>query len=192
MAVRRVGVFGGTFDPVHEGHVHVAEQCRERFSLDLVIFMPCRRSPHKEDAPEASDAERLQMLSLALAGRRWAIVSTLEVDRAPPSFSWITAESLREVFPEAELVWLMGSDQWDVLHLWDRPEHFASLVEIVVFHRDRPPAPQQGFQARFLAGDHPASASAIRAALKSGAPPQWLDTKVEHFIREHGLYQGRT
>ena len=189
MAARRVGVLGGTFDPVHKGHLHIAAKCREAVDLDLVIFMPCRRSPHKDLAPAASDSDRLRMLELATDDEGWACVSTIELDRPPPSFSWVTAESLHEVFPAAEIYWLMGADQWRVLNQWERPDHLATLVHFVVFHRGEAPAPLPGFVAHFVAGEHPASASLIRSALESGEPPKWLDSGVEHFIAERGLYQ---
>ena len=189
---RRVALFGGTFDPVHRGHVLVAETARKELDLDLVVFIPCRQSPHKEDGTLATEDERIEMLELALEGRPWASVSEIEIQLPPPSFSWITAEAMLEIYPKSRLFWLMGSDQWSVIQTWTRPDYLADLVEFIVHDREGGAAPQPGFRAHFIAGAHPASASAIRAQAADALPSEWLDPKVEHYIRSRGLYGCRS
>ncbi len=188
----RVALFGGSFDPVHLGHLQIAETAQRALALDRVIFIPCRQSPHKEDGPVASEEDRLAMLDLALEGLSWALLSEIEMQLPLPSYSWVTAEALQEVYPGARLFWLMGADQWSVIQTWARPEHLASQVEFIVHDRGEPPTPRPGFRVHFIRGNHPASASAIRARAPEYLPSEWLPEKVERFIRSRGLYGCRT
>jgi nicotinate-nucleotide adenylyltransferase len=184
----RVALFGGTFDPVHLGHLAVAEAARKALKLDHVMFIPCRQSPHKEHGTLASEEDRLEMLELAMAEFPWATVSEIEMLLPPPSYSWITAEAMREVYPESRLFWLMGSDQWSVIQSWNRPDHLADLVEFIVHDRGGKSEPQPGFRAHTIKGAHPASASEIRSHAPNSLHSHWLAPKVERFIRLQGLY----
>lgn len=190
--VRRIALFGGTFDPVHLGHVHLAEQARAALALDEVRFIPCRISPHKTGtAPTIAD-HRLEMLRLATRDLPWAAVDDLETHREGPSYSWQTAEAMKARFPDARLFWIMGTDQWDALPDWARPETLAACVEFVVFSRGRPPLPREGSILHALQGGHPASATAIREAIAAGEPSHpWLHPDVSRWIAEHHLYQNQ-
>ena len=188
--LRKIALFGGTFDPVHLGHVHLACLAVELLDLDEVRFIPCRISPHKLDrAPTPAD-DRLEMLRLATAELPWAVVDDLELRRDGMSFSWQTAEIMAEQFPGSRLFWIMGEDQWETLPRWAKPERLSQLVEFIVFARSgKAPAPRDGFRAHFLTGEHPASASAIRVSLHEGkAPSVWLHPDVARWISGHGLY----
>ncbi len=189
---QRIALFGGSFDPVHLGHLQVAETARRALDLDLVLFIPCRQSPHKEDGTFASEEDRLEMLHLALHDLEWTAVSEIEMLLPPPSYSWITAEAMHEVYPEARLFWLMGADQWAAIQTWTRPDYLADLVEFIVHDRGAPPDPQPGFRVHFIHGDHPASATSIRAQAPESLPSRWLPPKVEQFIRLRGLYGCRS
>lgn len=186
---RRIALFGGTFDPVHLGHVEIASLAREQLSLDQVRFLPCRLSPHKRHVRSAPPEHRLRMLELALAGLPWAVADDFELHHPPPSYSWRTAEEMRRRFPDARLYWLMGSDQWRDLPDWNRPDHLAGLVEFIVATRDgQAPAARPGWVCHPLASGHPASATTIRAAAASGSPPPWLHPAVLDHITRHRLY----
>ena len=106
----------------------------------------------------------------------------------PPSYSWMTAESMREVFPRARLFWLLGEDQWEVIETWSRPDHLAEMVEFIVHSRGGQPRPKTGFRAHFVAGDHPASGTRIREDAPQMLHGDWLHPDVERFIRSRGLY----
>ena len=187
---RRIALFGGTFDPVHLGHLHLAGTARAALDLDQVRFIPCRISPHKLDTTPTSAEARLVMLRLATADLPWAVVDDLETRREGPSFSWETAVAMRGKFPGARLFWIMGVDQWKVLLGWAEPEKLAACVEFVVFSRGEAPVPRDGFVMHALACDHPASATAIREAIAAGRDTGgWLDPAVEAYIREHGLFR---
>lgn len=188
--LRKIALFGGTFDPVHLGHVHLACLAVELLDLDEVRFIPCRISPHKTDRTPSSPEDRLKMLEIATADLPWAVVDDLELRRDGLSFSWQTAEIMAERFPGSRLFWIMGEDQWEALPRWAKPERLSQLVEFIVFARSgKALAPRDGFRAHFLTGEHPASASAIRASLHEGkAPSVWLHPNVARWISGHGLY----
>jgi nicotinate-nucleotide adenylyltransferase len=189
---RRIALFGGTFDPVHLGHVHLAELAKSALALDEVRFIPCRISPHKTDTTPTSAPDRLEMLRLATHDLPWAVVDELETLREGPSFSWQTAEAMKAKFPNAKLFWIMGTDQWDALTTWARPELLADCVEFIVFSRGTPPSPRAGYHLHALEADHPASATAIREAIAAGATHHpWLHPSVSRWIADHGLYQNR-
>jgi len=187
---RRIGLFGGTFDPVHLGHLHLARVARESLGLDEVRFIPCRISPHKLGSEPTPAAERLAMLRLATRNEPWAVVDDLETLRAGPSYSWQTARETRDRFPQARLFWIMGTDQWEALPHWAHPERLAECVEFIVFSRGAPAAPRNGYGLHAIHADHPASATRIREALANGENHlPWLDPEVESHIRRLGLYR---
>lgn len=187
---RRIALFGGTFDPVHLGHVHLAEAAKTALNLDEVRFIPCRISPHKEGTVPTPAADRLEMLRLATRDLPWAVVDDIETRRAGPSYSWQTAEAMKQAFPHARLYWIMGTDQWDVLLDWARPERLAACIEFIVFTRGKPPLPRDGYVLHAIEGDHPASATTIRKAIAVGETAHpWLNPDVSRWITDHGLYQ---
>ena len=190
---KKVALFGGTFDPVHSGLLEVAERACETLGLDQVVFLPCRQSPHKEAAAGASEQDRLEMLKLATAGMKWAVVSDWEFHQPMPSYSWRTAESFQEEMPNARLFWLMGWDQWEVLPSWDRFSYFCQLVEFIVHARhgrDGAAISHEGARVSLVSGDHPASSSEIRelCSLKAKIPSLWVPQKVEEYIEVRRLY----
>jgi nicotinate-nucleotide adenylyltransferase len=188
---RRIALFGGTFDPVHLGHVHLAETARQALALDEVRFLPCRISPHKEGTVPTDASARLEMLRLATSGLPWAVVDDFEVRCEGPSFSYQTAAAMAARFPGARLFWIMGGDQWDALPRWRHPERLAAHVEFIVFGRGRRPQPRDGYVLHGIDDAHPASATAIREAMAGGATRHpWLASAVAGWITQHGLYRG--
>ncbi len=190
-ATRNIGIFGGTFDPVHLGHLHLAGLARESMALDEVRFLPCRISPHKTATAPASGEDRCEMLRRATAGLPWAVVDDSELHQTGPSYSYQTAESLAAQFPGSRLFWIMGSDQWEALPRWKFPERLAKCVEFIVLARGEAPQPRAGYRLHLISGDHPASATAIRNTIAGGATPpyDWLHPAVAEWIFEKGLYR---
>ena len=189
---KRVALFGGTFDPVHLGHLAIARAARERLHLDRVLFIPCRQSPHKDNPALAGNNQRIHMLELALAAEPWALVSGVELQFPSPSSSWITAEAMAEIYPRSQLFWLMGADQWSVIESWSRPEHLAGIVDFIVHDRDGLINPRTGFRTHFISGSHPASAHEIRSRAPDTLPAEWLHPAVADFIRSCNLYGCRS
>lgn len=185
----KIAFFGGTFDPVHEGHLEIARKAVDQSGLDRVIFIPCRRSPHKSEAPGADDLDRLDMLKLATSNFPWAEVSDFELQKPPPSFSWETVRHFKEAFANSTRFFLLvGFDQWESLPRWKNIETLAKDVEFIVVGRSEHPRPRDGFRAHFIEGNHPASASEIRKDLSEGRKASWLHRDVARFIHEKDLY----
>lgn len=186
---RRIALFGGTFDPIHLGHVEIARRAKDLLELDEVRFLPCHTSPHKVGVTSAPAGDRLEMARLATRDLPWAVVDDFDLSRPPPSYSYETAEEMAHRFPGARLFWLMGADQWRALPRWKEPERLAKLVEFIVFARNGAPEPHPGWTMHFLKGTHPASATAIRQALAEGQTGlSGLAPEVENFIRKQRLY----
>ncbi len=191
----RIGLFGGTFDPVHKGHIRIAQEAREALQLDRVVMIPCALSPHKTDGPKPVPGQsRMEMIRIACEPYPWMSVDACELDREGESYSWQTAEHFRARFPTARLFWILGEDQWQALPRWSNPEQLASLVEFIVFARNhRTPAPRDGVKAWFLPESHTASATEIRnelhGAVAGDRAHPWIDPAVMEYIRAHGLYE---
>ncbi len=134
-AKKRIGIFGGTFDPVHVGHLIVAEQCREAGQLDQVWFIPAARPPHKQDRPLTSFAQRVEMLALAIAGMPAFRVEELEKDRPGPSYTADTLADLERLHPQCEFALLLGSDCLPDLPQWHQPERILELAELLIVAR---------------------------------------------------------
>ncbi len=187
----RIALYGGTFDPVHLGHIHVAELARNAMKLDEVRLLPCRVSPHKSDRQPSSGEDRVSMLKLATAHLPWAVVDDFELGRDGPSYSYQTAESMAARFAQARMFWIMGGDQWDALANWKDPERLAACVEFIVLSRGEAVVPRDGFRLHVVEGGHPASSTAIRHFVSQGAVSHpWLAPEVAQWIEENRLYFG--
>lgn len=188
----KIGLFGGTFDPVHTGHLSIAENAQKTLALDKIYFIPCRQSPLKESGTLASAEQRLEMLSLATQDLDWAEVEDWELVQTEPNYSWKTVNYFEKRFPDADFFWLMGEDQWDTIDSWNRSDYFRSLVKIVVHGRGAfLPATEITEEVRHLKGSHEASATKIRENFKSDVepPPGWLSPAVLEFIQKNRLYR---
>jgi nicotinate-nucleotide adenylyltransferase len=134
--VERVGILGGTFNPIHLGHLRAAEEIREHFSLATVFFVPSRTPPHKEHTALASSRQRLEMVQLALEGNPSFAVSDFELTQEQTSYSIFTIEHFRERYgDDRELYFLMGMDSFLEITTWKDYNRLFSLTNIVVVSR---------------------------------------------------------
>lgn len=131
----RVGVLGGTFDPVHNGHLHIAEVLRDALGLNRIIWVPAGRPPHKQGQIVSSDDDRLQMLRLALADSPADEISLVDIERLGPSYTSDTLEALRRSLDQERLFFLMGEDSLRDFPTWHRPDRILSLAELAVAGR---------------------------------------------------------
>jgi nicotinate-nucleotide adenylyltransferase len=131
----KVGVFGGTFDPIHLGHLIIAEQCREQAKLDQVRFVPSARPPHKLDQEISAFDRRSDMIQLAIAGHRAFRVDELEKGRPGPSFTADTLAELQQSDPDAELSLIIGSDCLPDLPTWHDPVRIVKQASLLVTAR---------------------------------------------------------
>lgn len=135
----RLGIFGGSFDPIHNGHLRLAECCAEQADLEAVWFVPAAVQPHKPQGPVASDVDRVAMLRLALADRAALGLSLIEIDRGGVSYTVETLRELRQAHPDAELFFLMGADTLADLPHWREPAEVLRLMTPLVVQRPGEP-----------------------------------------------------
>ena len=133
-----VGLLGGSFDPVHSGHIHLARAARDGIPLDRVLFIPAFRPPHKLEKRLTDSRHRLAMLRLALKDLPWAEVDECELIRGGVSYTADTVDTLAAAYPEAELHFIIGSDSLAELHTWRRIRDIARRVVFVVLDREKP------------------------------------------------------
>lgn len=188
---KRIALFGGTFDPVHHGHVSMAVTAQRALELDEVCFIPCQISPHKSAKPTPAH-ERLEMLRRAVVSIPWASIDSYELERAGPSYSIDTAEHYAALHPKAQLFWILGTDQWAALPRWHRWQDLSRLVEFIVFSREGAPVePRPAARTHAFQDIHPAAATEIRQRIGSHqeVPTNWLDPAVAEYIKTHQLYR---
>jgi nicotinate-nucleotide adenylyltransferase len=193
---RRVGIYGGTFDPVHMGHLLMAEEAVERLRLDRLVFLPAGRPAHKRDRVITKAAHRLAMLRLAIRGNPRFAVSNHEAEREGVTF---TVESLAwfAAREKADLYFLMGQDSLDEFRTWRDPERILALARLAVVPRGEGDRPSLDAAVRrrvvFLKPPRIEIASSeIRRRLGRGRSVRyWLPEPVLAYIRRHGLYASR-
>jgi nicotinate-nucleotide adenylyltransferase len=188
----KLGIYGGSFDPVHLGHLLVAQAAVEELGLDRIFFVPAAQSPFKPDSQPAPDAARLRMLRLALAGQTNAEVDYQEICRGGVSYTVDTLRDYARRFPGAELFYLIGADNVAALPQWREATELARFAEFVVV--PRPGQPELHFPAPFrgrVLKGFPlgVSSSQIRARVKTGLPVDLLvPPAVAAAIRSERLY----
>lgn len=195
----RVGIFGGSFDPVHNAHLLLAESARKKLRLDRLIFVPAAHSPLKSAAPAAPAAMRAEMLRAALAGVPGAEISLWEIEQGGKSFSVNTAEHFEDAFPRARLFWILGADQLALLDKWREAETLCRKVTFAAMCRNAdalPPVPAALRRvARVVPLETPRtdlSSTEIREKLAAGKIDELRDClppAVLNIIRENQLYR---
>jgi nicotinate-nucleotide adenylyltransferase len=215
----RIGIFGGTFNPIHLAHLRSAEEVREAQQLDRILFIPSATPPHKGSAGLAPARHRLAMVRLAIAENPAFHVSTIEIARGGRSYSVDTLHALHRQFPAARLCFIMGRDAFREIATWKSYRTLFELCDFVV--TSRPPLRQSltraalpvAVRARFCyrpdievlehhrgtriifqpISDLDISATAIRKRLERGASIRYLvPLSVEQYITRHRLYAGRS
>jgi nicotinate-nucleotide adenylyltransferase len=204
-----MGMLGGSFDPVHLGHLHAARAALEAFDLDQVVFIPAAQAPHKSERPSASDRDRLEMLRLAIRGEPRFEVSDIELRRGGVSFTIDTVRDLpRELgWPDdAEIHLIVGSDNLPGLPHWHRARELIERVHPIVVHRDGDPDHMLSRTLASLGADAHAKLRAgylrlppveVSSTELRGRGANFRDERslvpaaVEEYIRAHGLYGAR-
>ncbi len=200
--MRRVGVFGGTFDPIHHGHLVAAEEVWHELKLDRVLFVPAGTPPHKRNQPVTPVHHRLAMVELAIASNPHFALSRVDVDRPGPSYTVDTVALLREELgPEAEIFFVMGMDSLAEIATWHQAQRLVELCRLAVV--DRPwyqvdmaalEAAIPGIVDRVILVHIPGlaiSSTDIQQRVHSGRSIKYLvPAAVEEYIHAHGLYKG--
>ena len=204
----RIGIYGGSFNPVHLGHLIAAECCREQARLDRVLFMPAATPPHKQGQLLADAADRVAMLTLAVGGHEAFAVSTIEVDRGGVSYTVDTLAVLAQRHQHDTLVLVLGPDALAQLPTWREPQTIADRCELVAVERERlddvAAIARDAGLADLLGQERLAAliaarvrmpaigvrASDLRAAVAAGTSIRYRTPRaVEAFVMSHGLYR---
>jgi nicotinate-nucleotide adenylyltransferase len=195
----RLGLFGGTFDPIHLGHLILAEQCRESCGLDRVWFVVAGEPPHKR-GDRTAVTHRLEMARIAVAGHSAFAVSDLEATRPGPHYSVETLESVHRQRPEDELFFLIGADSLNDFPSWREPGRIAELATIVVVNRPGIEHVEQANWPKLGADSLPVlsveipsigiASSDLRCRVAHGKSIRFMVPRgVEAFIEAQGLYR---
>ena len=201
-----IGILGGTFDPVHLGHLHIATQVLQRLDLQQLQFMPCALPVHR-DIPHASTEQRCTMIQLALQGCKSLLLNRLELERDGPSYSVDSLRELRRQSP-ATLLLVLGADAFNGFRSWKAPDEILSLAHLVVcgrpgFSIDSSEFAEHRIESALELSKRDAgailplqveamdcSSSLVRAELARGETPrQYLPAAVADYIDEHNLYR---
>ncbi|MGI5958252.1 MAG: nicotinate (nicotinamide) nucleotide adenylyltransferase [Massiliimalia sp.] len=199
--MEQVAIFGGTFNPIHKGHIHLCRQCQKAMGFDRVILMPTNIPPHKRAHHLASNEDRLQMCTLAVKGNPDFSVSDLEMRRQGVSYTVDTLGQIHQEHPDWKLFLLIGSDMLFMFHRWYQWETILSLADLVVGARE--PEEEQRmrqYAAQSLQGSEkihilkldamPMSSTVIRRMLRNGEDPaEYLEPEVYEYINAHHLYR---
>lgn len=192
--MKRIGIMGGTFNPVHKGHLALARAARKEFALDRVIFIPSGNPPHKEQSEVIDKELRYKMVRLAIRGKRGYAASRMELDRPGFSYAVDTFRALRKRYGrDSRLFYIMGLDSINEILGWKKPLELFRLCEFIVGTR---PGMKLRASRRLVNMLHlielseNISASEIRKRLRAGKPvKRMVPAAVADFIRGRKLYQ---
>jgi nicotinate-nucleotide adenylyltransferase len=188
----RLGIFGGTFDPPHLGHLIVAQDVVEILRLDRFLFVPAGEPPHKTDRRVSPAPLRLEMVRALVAGNGAFEVSELEVARNGPSFTVDTLAHYREVHPDAEIFFILGADQAASFDTWHRPEEIPSLATLAVMDRGGSEVSGDRFMPVSVTRVD-ISATEIRERVRTGRSIRYLVPKnVTEIIERNRLYRAES
>jgi len=197
----RIGVLGGSFDPIHVGHLHIARQACARLELDRLVFVPAGQPPHKLDQALTDPEQRLEMVRLAVADEPRLVVSRIDVDRPGPSYSVDTVSLLQKEWGvRAQIYFLIGADLLADLTTWHQPRRLLELCQVVAVGRPGHKVDVAALNRRF-AGAPPVvlledvspidvSATEVRRRVAGGQSIEGLvPPAVAAYIQAHGLYR---
>jgi nicotinate-nucleotide adenylyltransferase len=183
----RLGIFGGSFDPIHHGHLILARAALEELGLERILFIPANMSPHKTETKPATAEDRLAMLQLAIEGEPDFEACDLELHRPPPSYTVETLRELKNRHADDELTLLIGADNVAKFETWREPDEIRRLANLAVLDRTGADAPHDWPVVRRLVD---ISSTDIRARVADGRSIRYLTPdKVCDYIAAHGLYR---
>lgn len=186
----RIGIFGGTFNPPHLGHLLIAERAREAARLGKVLFVPAFQPPHKVGREIIPARHRLEMTKLAVKGNRFFSVSDIEIRKSGISYTVDTVRMLRAMMPEAEFSLILGSDSLAEYAGWKEPGEIRVMAQLLVYARAPEPENRLPVGVDLVRGPVIGiSSTDIRGRVSRGESIRYLvPATVEHYIKKHRLY----
>ncbi len=192
----KIGIYGGTFNPVHIGHLLNAQYVKDEFALDTILFVPSKTPVHKNLADQTNAEDRCRMLELAIQGNSSFKVSRIEIDRAEPSYTILTVREIAGLYPEAELYLILGADSFYEINIWKDHEKLLAGTVIIVLRREGDYAFSEDIIRKgkqILFSKNPIieiSSSAVRSRIKRNNPVDYyLPDTVVKYIKSKGLYK---
>ena len=188
----KTGIFGGSFNPIHNGHISLARQLKEMAGLDEVWLMVSPQNPMKQQTNLLSDEARLQMARLALKNELGIIASDYEMHLPKPSYTWLTLQALSRDYPERQFVLMIGGDNWAIFDKWYHAADILRNYQIVVYPRrdEQPVRKEQPASVTILEAELlDISSTEIRQRICEGRSIQkMVPPSVEAFIKQEGYY----
>ena len=199
----KIGIMGGTFDPIHNGHLHLAQTALTQFDLDQIWFMPNGMPPHKKQSSIESDIhERIAMTQIAIKANKQFYLQEYEAKREKVSYSYKTMEHFQKMYPDDEFYFIIGADSLFSIETWKHPERLFKACIILAACRDKAATKESlNGQIQMLKGKYGAyikflamplehvSSHEIRKLIESGEPvSEYIPAEVEAYIRKEGLY----
>ena len=200
----KIGIMGGTFDPIHNGHLHLAQTALTQFDLDQIWFMPNGNPPHKKSETIKSTAEdRMKMTSLAIAPFPEFVLQPYEALRAEVSCSYQTMEHFSKIYPDDEFYFIIGADSLMAIETWVHPERIFPTCTILATYRNEVKTKEEmNRQIQYLSEKYhakirlletplmPVSSHELRASLQSGdSVSEYMPAAVCSYIKQHHLYR---
>lgn len=198
--LRKIGIMGGTFDPIHLGHLLIAQSAAEEFELDEVMFLPTGKSPHKSEKQVTDPDIRCRMVEVAIENNPKFVISRLEADNTEVNYTYLTLQKLKELYPNTEFYFIMGEDSLDDFSIWKEPLQICKLAVILVAVRnvtgngieEKIKAACENYQGDFrilCSPNFSVSSSDIRKRIQEGKSVSYMiPDNIETFIRQHSLY----
>ncbi|MDO5070089.1 MAG: nicotinate-nucleotide adenylyltransferase [Neisseria zoodegmatis] len=203
--MKKIGLFGGTLDPIHNGHIHIARAFADELALDMVVFLPAGNPYHKKEEQTRTDARhRLAMTELAISDDPRFAASDCDIIREGATYTFDTVQIFRQQFPSAQLWWLLGSDSLLQLHTWKKWQTIVNQTHIAVAAREgdniaQAPRELHGWIGSALQNGslhllqtpmYNISSTEIRCRIRNGEPVSGLiDPRVENYIARNHLYR---
>ncbi|MGE6629228.1 nicotinate-nucleotide adenylyltransferase [Bacillus sp. NPDC077027] len=188
--MRKIGLFGGTFDPLHNGHLLMASEVRFQIGLDEIWFVPNQQPPHKSNRKQTSSAHRVNMVKAAIQSNPYFKLNLVEMEREGPSYTVDTVELLKKRYPDDEFFFIIGADMVEYLPKWHRIDDLLNMITFIGMKRP-------GFQGKttypLLFADVPAfdvSSTLVRQRMRAGEPVDYfIPEAVKSYMKEHHLYE---
>ena len=197
----KLGLFGGTFNPIHKAHLYIAQEAQKRFGLDRILLVPSGYSWMKDPREIASREDRLRMAQLAAEDCEGFTVSAIETDQEGPTYSYETLQKLKEQYPKDDIYFIIGADQLFILEQWKKPEEIFRLATILVADRGGFDEREMEEKAAELTDRYGAdiriyhmesselSSTGLRRKIRDGEDiREYVPEKVAEYIKKRGLY----